>query len=83
MRPTGESAGVPALRSLATVPDGVSAKLPHVQVYVLGVDGAGKTAAHWQALEQFWRGYFSESGAALDAFSALRELPGDSGGAMK
>jgi hypothetical protein len=52
-------------------------------VYVLGVDGAGKTAAHWQALEQFWRGYFSESGAALDAFSALRELPVDSGSAMK
>ena len=67
--------GVPALSSLATAPDGVPVKLPHVQVYALGVDGAGKTAAHWQALEQFWRGYFSQSGAALDAFSALRELP--------
>jgi hypothetical protein len=75
--------GVPAVSSLATVPDRVPAKLLHVQVYVLGVDGAGKTAAHWQALEQFWRGYFSESGAALDAFSALRELPVDSGSAMK
>ncbi|MDP9049844.1 MAG: hypothetical protein M3O31_03845 [Acidobacteriota bacterium] len=64
-----------AFRNLVTAPSGVSVKLPHVQVYVLGVDGAGKTAAHWQALEKFWTGYFSKSGAALDTFSTLRELP--------
>jgi hypothetical protein len=46
-----------------------------VQVYVLGVDGAGNTTAHWQALEQFWRRYFSQSEAVLDTFSALRDLP--------
>jgi hypothetical protein len=52
-----------------------SADLHHVQVYALGVDGAGKPTAYWQGLESFWRGYFRDSGAALNEFSVLRELP--------
>jgi len=52
-----------------------SADLHQVQVYALGVDGAGKPTAYWQGLEKFWREYFGESGASLKSFSALRELP--------
>ena len=41
----------------------------------LGVDSAGKPTAYWQGLESFWTRYFHESGATLDSFSVLRELP--------
>jgi hypothetical protein len=51
------------------------ADLARVQVYVLGVDGAGKSTYYWQALERFWKGYFRRSGASLNSFSVLRELP--------
>ena len=49
--------------------------LHQVQVYALGVDGAGQGTANWRALELFWRGYLQASGASLYTFSVLRELP--------
>jgi hypothetical protein len=44
---------------------------------------SGKPTAYWQEIAAFWTTYFQKSGASLRDFSALRELPGDSGGAMK
>jgi hypothetical protein len=46
-----------------------------VQVYALGVDGAGKQVTNWKILEEFWREYLSESEASLCGFSALRGMP--------
>jgi hypothetical protein len=46
-----------------------------VQVYALGVDGAGLSIASWHALRQFWTKYFLETGAELSAFSVLRFPP--------
>lgn len=49
--------------------------LQGVQVYVLGVDGAGKSIGYWQSLKAFWNGYFESAGAALRNYSVLRDLP--------
>ena len=51
------------------------ASLPGVQVFVLGVGGAGKPLAYWQNLQGFWAAYFKKSGATLGVYSVLRELP--------
>jgi hypothetical protein len=51
------------------------AMLPGVEVYVLGVDGAGKSVAYWQSLQKFWTEYFHHAGAALQRYSVLREVP--------
>jgi hypothetical protein len=34
--------------------DHILAELKNVQVYALGVDGAGKSLLYWQSLEEFW-----------------------------
>ena len=49
--------------------------LRDVQVFALGVDGAGRTAEGWQQLAAFWREYFQKSGATLREFTVLRYLP--------
>jgi hypothetical protein len=64
-----------ALRKPASSPNPPAIDLNQVQVYALGVDGAGQTNAHWQNLESFWAKYFSQSGTCLKSFSVLRELP--------
>jgi hypothetical protein len=51
------------------------ADLKGVDVYALGVDGAGKSVAYWDSLRNFWQAYFREAGASLRAYSMLRELP--------
>jgi hypothetical protein len=51
------------------------AALKGVEVYALGVDGAGKPISYWQSLQAFWREYFEEAGAALRDYSVLRDLP--------
>ena len=51
------------------------ADLKGVEVYALGVDGAGKTVAYWDSLRNFWTAYFREAGADLRAYSILREVP--------
>jgi hypothetical protein len=51
------------------------ADLPGVEVYVLGVDSAGKTVSYWNSLRDFWTQYFRQVGARLQTYSILRELP--------
>jgi hypothetical protein len=56
------------------------AALKGVEVYALGVDGAGKPISYWQSLQTFWREYFEETGAALRDYSVLRDVPSLTGG---
>jgi len=51
------------------------APLHGTEVYVLGVDGAGKSVGYWRSLREFWAAYFSSAGATLRSYSVLRELP--------
>ena len=51
------------------------ADLKGVDVYVLGIDAAKKEPAYWDSLHQFWTEYFKKSGANLQAFSMMREVP--------
>jgi hypothetical protein len=51
------------------------ALLQGIEVYALGVDGAGKSTVYWQSLQTFWTEYFRHVGAVLRRYSVLRELP--------
>ena len=51
------------------------ADLQGVEVYALGVDGAGKSVAYWNSLRGFWEAYFCKAGAALKTYSVLRDSP--------
>jgi len=51
------------------------ADLKGVEVYVLGVDAAGKSVAYWESLREFWVEYFKKAGANLRSYSMFRELP--------
>ena len=46
-----------------------------VEVYALGVDGAGKGMRYWQTLRDFWTEYFKRTGAILKTYSVLRDPP--------
>jgi hypothetical protein len=46
-----------------------------VEVYALGVDGAGKDMRYWQTLRDFWSVYFKRTGAVLKSYSVLRDPP--------
>ena len=46
-----------------------------VEVYALGVDGAGKDMRYWQILWDFWTAYFKRTGAILKTYSVLRDPP--------
>ena len=46
-----------------------------VEVYALGVDGAGKDMKYWQTLRDFWTAYFKRTGAILKTYSVLRAPP--------
>jgi hypothetical protein len=48
--------------------------LQHVQVDVLGADGAGKSTTYWQSLQGFWETYFHNAGADLRSYSVLRDF---------
>ena len=52
---------------------GLLAHLQGVEVYALGVDGAGKSFAYWNSLRDFWEAYFHKAGANLKKYSALRD----------
>lgn len=54
---------------------GTPAMLHGIEVYALGVDGAGKSVAYWQSLQKFWTDYFHNAGAVVRSYSVLRELP--------
>jgi hypothetical protein len=51
------------------------ADLHGVHVFVEGVDGAGETLAYWNDLREFWREYFALSGATLERYTVLRDIP--------
>jgi hypothetical protein len=62
--------------AMATVErDGSLPDLKGVEVYALGVDADGKSAAYWRSLQDFWRQYFTKSGATLRCYSMFRDLP--------
>jgi hypothetical protein len=61
-------------QALATVERrGLLARLRGVEVYALGVDGAGKSVAYWNSLRDFWEAYFRKAGANLKDYSTLRD----------
>lgn len=55
---------------------GLIAHLATVEVYVLGVDNAGKPLAYWNRLREYWIEYFKKAGANVESYSVLRELRG-------
>ncbi|MGA8087635.1 MAG: hypothetical protein WCA10_10030 [Terracidiphilus sp.] len=61
-------------RSLIRVRCEPIAYLKNVKVYVMGADGATRTAAYWQSLRIFWENYFRGEKADLKDYSVLREL---------
>jgi len=56
-----------------TEKNGLIARLGNVQVYVLGVDNAGKPIAYWTQLRGYWLEYFARAGAHVETYSVLRE----------
>jgi hypothetical protein len=70
------SATVPSRAALEVAQrNALLADLKDVDVYVLGVDGAGKTVAYWDSLHQFWIEYFQACHARLRTYSMLRDTP--------
>jgi hypothetical protein len=67
---------VPEYRFVANKCGELSA-LKNIVVYLVGVDGAGKSAAYWESLHRFWREYFQDTGATLQTFTVLRDSPRD------
>lgn len=49
--------------------------LQGVDVYICGVDAAGKDASYWERLPQFWAAYFQKAGASIKDYSVLRDTP--------
>ncbi len=67
---------VPANATLQRVErEHLVASLTGVEVYVLGVDAAGKSVGYWNTLRDFWLAYFGKAGAKVRAYSMLRDLP--------
>jgi hypothetical protein len=60
----------------ALLPGIIHVDLRNVEVYAIGVDGANESTAYWQELQRFWTGYLLGSGAIVESFSVLRDLPG-------
>ncbi len=61
-------------QTLATVErQELIARLQNVDLYVLGVDGTGKSLAYWNSLRDFWEAYFHKAGANLKKYSTLRD----------
>jgi hypothetical protein len=63
----------PAMHQVAN--NRLLADLRGVDVYAEGVDGAGESVGYWQSLHDFWTAYFSQSGATIARYSALRGVP--------
>ncbi len=51
------------------------AVLQGIEVYALGVNGAGKSAAYWESLQRFWTEYVHHAGAVLVRYTPLRDMP--------
>lgn len=48
--------------------------LPGVDVFVFGVDGAGRSLSYWDGLRDFWKEYFRQSQGRLRLFSPSRSM---------
>jgi hypothetical protein len=67
---------IPADRLLSKVEqERLIAVLQGVEVYILGVDSAGKSVAYWTELRDFWAAYFRRAGADVKTYSVLRDMP--------
>jgi hypothetical protein len=44
-------------------------------VWIIGVDAAGKDVAYVSSLREFWTAFIAKSGAHMRAFSMMRDLP--------
>lgn len=64
---------VPAFQAIANK-CGEMPGLQHVQVYVAGADGAGKSMVYWQSLRSFWSDYLHKAEAILEGFTVLRDI---------
>jgi hypothetical protein len=53
---------------------GLIAGLGNVEVYILGVDNAGKSIAYWNRLREYWLEYFKKAEADVQSYTVLREL---------
>ncbi|MFZ1010566.1 MAG: hypothetical protein WAN65_27250 [Candidatus Sulfotelmatobacter sp.] len=47
--------------------------LSDIHIWVLGVDGAGKSLLYWQSPREFWIEYFHTCGATLESYTVLRD----------
>jgi len=54
---------------------GLMPNFHEVDVFVLGADGAGKSSTYWRSLQMYWKNYLTATGAVLQTFSVLQELP--------
>ena len=57
-----------------TEQQGLSPNLRNVEVYVLGVDNAGKPTAYWGRLREYWLEYLAKAGCRVRSYSVLREF---------
>ncbi len=57
-----------------TEKNGLISRLGSVEVYVLGVDNAGKPIAYWDLLREYWLDYFAKAGSHVQSYSVLREV---------
>ncbi len=81
MRQETPALSLAALRTVPVTPaikkveeEHLIAKLGGVEVFVLGVDAAGKDVRYWNSLHDFWAEYFTRAGANLRSYTTLREL---------
>jgi len=51
---------------------GATPLLRNVRIAILGADGAGRSSAYWQSLNNFWLAYLESTRARVDEFSPLR-----------
>ncbi len=66
---------VPSAAALRTAEHAnLIADLSGVDVYVLGVHGAGRSVHYWQSLRDFWATYFEKCHANLREFSMMRDV---------
>ena len=72
-------ARLPAIRVQPTLErvarESLIGDLKGIDVYVLGVDSAGKSVGYWNSLRDFWLAYFTKAGAKVCAYSMLRNIP--------
>jgi hypothetical protein len=59
---------------MKTETKGLIAKLPNVEVHVMGVDNAGKPISYWNQLRDYWLGYLTKAGAHVESYSVMHDF---------